>query len=69
MLSQQKFYRVELEKLIQDEIVRLTGNIINGQSAVDYADFKFQVGMIRGLREALELCDVAETEATRKGGL
>jgi hypothetical protein len=69
MISQQKFYRVELEKLIQEQITRLNENIINGQSAVDYADFKFQVGMIRGFREAIELCDVAETEATRKGGL
>jgi hypothetical protein len=63
MLTYQTFYQHELKKLIVTEIERLMENLGNGMSTPDFSSYKHQVGIIEGLRRALQLCDEAEAIA------
>jgi hypothetical protein len=63
MLTYQTFYQHELKKLIVAEIDRLMENLGNGMSTPDFPSYKHQVGIIEGLRRALQLCDEAEAIA------
>jgi hypothetical protein len=62
----QTHYEYELKKLIETEIQRLT-DIVTADNGVimDYDTYRYHIGMIRGLRRALELCD--EVEAVING--
>ena len=63
MLTYQAFYQHELRKLLLAEMDRLKENLSLGLSTPDFAAYRHQVGMIEGLRRALELSDEAESIA------
>jgi len=63
----QTFYQYELNKLLQDEIDRLTAVITAEYDLVsDFASYRYHIGQIKGLRRALELCDEAEAVVNGK---
>lgn len=66
MYTRNDLFRVELEKLIEDEIQRLMENVVVGHATIDFSAYKHQVGLIEGLRIALELCDAAQTSVDKK---
>ena len=59
MLTYNNLIAYETKKLIQAEVDRLAQTLILG-NAVDYADYKYWVGRINGLRASVELLDEAE---------
>lgn len=61
MLTSQAFFQHELLKLISAEIERLKENLTIAGGTPDFPTYKHQVGMIDGLRLALELIDMAES--------
>lgn len=66
MLTRNILFRDELQKLIEDEVQRLMENVVVGHAAIDFPEYKHQVGVIEGLRVALELCETAQTIVDRK---
>lgn len=66
MLTRNVLFRSELEKLIQEEIQRLMENIVVGHATIDFSGYKHQVGVIEGLRVAIELCEQAQSIVDRK---
>lgn len=48
----------EYKKLIREEYIRIQENLASG-SAMDYSQYRQQVGRIQGLAEALELFESA----------
>jgi hypothetical protein len=63
MLTYQAFYQHELRKLIVGEAERLKENLSVGMSTPDFSAYRHQVGIIDGLRRALELMEEAESVA------
>jgi hypothetical protein len=63
MLTYQSFYQHELSKLINVEIERLKENLSSGLSTPDFSAYKHQIGVIDGLKTALELMLEAENAA------
>ena len=61
MLTYQTFYQHELQKLIKAELERRKDNLSRGTVADDFPAYKHQVGIMDGLRMALELLDEAES--------
>lgn len=61
MLNYNNQFEIELKKLVEDEITRISDNVTGGVSVVDYADYKNQTGKIKGLRMAIELCEEAQS--------
>ena len=63
MQTHYAFYQSELQKLIWAEIERRKENLVGAHraSGFDLSEYKHQVGIIDGLRMALELCDDAKT--------
>jgi hypothetical protein len=63
MLTQVAFYQTELRKLLLAEIERRKENIVTSHKAsdFDFSTFKHHVGIIEGLRMALELSEEAES--------
>ena len=53
-----------LKERIQEVIADLSHSIISGQ-AVDYPSYRENVGYIRGLNDALRLCDDIEGDLDR----
>jgi len=68
MLSNQEFYKIELKKMIQAEVDRLIEILVTGHNTLEFPQYKHHVGKILGLRDALELCEEAQTEIARKNG-
>lgn len=66
MYTRNDLFRVELEKLIEDEIQRLMENVVVGHATIDFSAYKHQVGVIEGLRVARELCEQAQSIVDRK---
>ena len=62
MQTQYAFYQSELQKLILTEIDRRKENLVGAHRATnfDLSEYKHQVGIIDGLRMALQLCDEAQ---------
>ena len=63
MLTYQAFYQHELRKLMVGEVERLKENLSAGMSTPDFSAYRHQVGIIDGLRRALELMEEAESVA------
>lgn len=63
MLTYQAFYQHELRKLMLSEIDRLKENLSSGVSTPDFSAYRHQVGVIDGLKMALELMSEAESIA------
>ena len=49
------FYQHELSKLILEEVERRKEQLVTASSAFDFPDYRHHVGIIEGLRTALEL--------------
>jgi hypothetical protein len=60
MLTYQTFFQSELEKLIKEDIERRKDLLVSASSTFDFASYRHHVGIIEGLRAALEL--IEETE-------
>lgn len=63
MLTYQAHYQSELLKLLKTEIERMKDTIVMGHASLDYATYKYNVGIIQGLLRAIELADEAEAIA------
>lgn len=55
----------ELRKLIHQEYERVRDNLASG-SAQDFQDYQKSIGFISGLRAALELMELAQTNAEKR---
>jgi hypothetical protein len=60
MQTYSAYYQHELEKLISEEIERRKEQLITASSTFDFPAYRHHVGIIEGLRTALELCGEAE---------
>lgn len=56
----------ELQSLINEQITEAKDRLANGLSTPDYETYKFQVGKIAGLIQALELLEEAKTIMSKK---
>jgi hypothetical protein len=54
------FYQHELVKLIVAEVERRKDQLVTASATFDFPAYRHHVGIIEGLRIALELCDEAE---------
>lgn len=61
-LTFQTHYAYELAKAINDEIQVRTSNLVTGHAAIDFPAYKHHVGMVEGLKRALELMSEVETD-------
>lgn len=59
MLSQHKFLKDKIEKLIYEKVEELKEHLSLG-AAMDHGAYLRMVGKIEGLRSALDVCDEAE---------
>jgi hypothetical protein len=48
--------------MIDDEVTRLTENLVLGMSIPDFAEYRRLTGQIQGLKKALELIDEAASK-------
>jgi hypothetical protein len=65
-LTSQAYYKHELKKLLNTEIERLRAIVTDSPSPIDdFYQYRHHIGLIEGLRRALELCD--ETESIING--
>ena len=60
MQTYSAFYQHELSKLILEEIERRKEQLVTASATFDFPAYRHHVGIIEGLRTALELCDEAE---------
>lgn len=67
MQTQQELYVRELKKLLETRIEATTEILINRWAVDDYPAYRHYVGLIEGLKVALDMCDEAELECKRKG--
>jgi hypothetical protein len=51
--------------MLHDNIERVTESLAGGYGVVDFAQYKFLVGQITGLKAAIELCDEAKDLADK----
>ena len=65
-LTYQAHYAHLLAKAINEEIRTRTEHLVTGHTAFDFPMYKHHVGMIEGLKRALELMEETET-AIEKG--
>jgi len=66
MLSDSEFEK-ELKKRIEEEITRLTHNIVAGLAMPDYAEYRYNIGKIAGLRLVTDsYCDEIATAINKK---
>ena len=66
MLTFNTLFERELKKLIDDAIDDRKENLSTGLGTIDFPTYRHQVGIIAGLRIALELCGEATTICNRK---
>ncbi len=62
MLTNHALFRRKMNDLISEEIERLKETLtsLHTMEGFDFAAYKHHVGIIRGLRQALELADEAQ---------
>ncbi len=66
MLTHNMQFERELKQLLEQIIEERKELISTGLSTVDYPTYKHQVGIIFGLRLALEMCDEARLAVERR---
>lgn len=66
VLTYNSKFEKELKQLIDQTIEERKELLSNGLVAVDFETYKYQVGIIKGLRMALELCDEATLTIERR---
>lgn len=63
MLTFHAQYLYEYKKLLDEEIQRLMEILLNNHAISDFPTYKHQIGVIEGLKKALELSDEADAIA------
>ena len=58
-------FELKLKQIINEEMAVLSDGVASG-TAHDYAEYKFRVGKIQGLKMALEYCDTAKTDLAKR---
>lgn len=66
MLTHNAQFEKELKQLINQTLGEKIDILANGLSVVDFATYKHHVGIIQGLRIALEMCDEATLAVERR---
>lgn len=66
MLTHNTQFERELKQLLEQMIEERKELISTGLSTVDFPTYKHQVGIIFGLRLALEMCDEARLAVERR---
>jgi len=66
MLTFNTLFERELKKLITAAIEDRKENLSTGLATIDFPTYKHQVGIITGLRLALEACDEATAICSRE---
>lgn len=66
MLTFNTLFERELKKLITTAVEDRKDNLSTGLGTIDFPTYKHQVGIITGLRMALELCDEATAICSRE---
>lgn len=66
MLTHQAYYQSELKKNLRDRIDNMKDSLVTAHAMIDQSDYKFRVGVIYGLQEALDACDEVETELNKR---
>ena len=66
MLTLNTLFERELKKLIASAVEDRKENLSTGLATIDFPTYKHQVGIITGLRMALEACDEATTICSRE---
>jgi hypothetical protein len=65
MLNYNSLFEIELKKIINEELAKAYEVLGNG-SAADYADYKMQVGKVKGLKLVLDYCEEVKTNISRR---
>jgi len=65
-MNYNNLFEFELRKLVEAEILRLTENLTNCGSVVDYPEYKHQIGKIAALRSVSDLCDEVNTILSKR---
>jgi hypothetical protein len=65
MLTFNTLFERELKKLIDASVEDRKENLSTGLSTIDFPTYKHQVGIITGLRMALDMCEEAITICNR----
>jgi hypothetical protein len=63
MLTFHAVYLNEYKKLLSEEIQRLMEIVLTNHAIVDFPAYKHQIGVIEGLKKALELSEEADAIA------
>ena len=66
MLTHQTYYKHELMKHLQNRIDAEKDALSDAHASIDYPNYKFRVGMIHGLAEAIAACEDVETELQKR---
>ena len=66
MLTHNSQFEKELKQLIGQIIEERKDTLSNGLAVVDYPTYKHHVGIIQGLRLALDMCDEAALAIERR---
>lgn len=66
MLTQNQAFEAELRKIIELEVEHLTDALLNPLVAQDFADYRFRLGAIIGLKRIADMCDEANTNLAAK---
>jgi hypothetical protein len=56
----------ELTKLIDEELARLTENLVAGSAVTDFAAYRHIAGQIRGLERVRDYCDEVNTLLSKR---
>jgi hypothetical protein len=65
MLNYNNLFEIEFRKIVEEELLKAREGLGNGFAA-DYADYKMQVGKMKGLKLALDYCDEVQSIISRR---
>lgn len=65
-MNYNNMFEFELRKLVEAEILRISENLTNPASVVDYSEYKHQVGKILALRSVSDLCEEVNTTLSKR---
>jgi hypothetical protein len=65
VLTYNSAFERELKKLIDREVEERKENLSTGLATIDFPTYKHQVGIITGLRMALDLCEESNAICNR----
>jgi hypothetical protein len=63
MLTFHALYVDQYKKLIEEEILRLLEVVLSNNAIQDFSSYKYRLGVIDGLKKALELAEEADAIA------